>query len=89
MSGHWAELGGGIPIAVKSGFNAALLVFKDERPEVLEAYSQYINQDITAAEFRSLDIFKSYSNNWVQQPTPAQLLAARRSENNNAFDGKD
>ncbi|MCX6199061.1 MAG: NAD(P)/FAD-dependent oxidoreductase [Bacteroidetes bacterium] len=89
LSGHWAELGGGVPIAVKSGFNAALLVFKDERPEVLEAYSQYINQDITAAEFRELDIFKSYSNNWIQRPTPAQLLAARRSEKINAFDRMD
>ncbi|HLP52979.1 MAG TPA: NAD(P)/FAD-dependent oxidoreductase [Chitinophagales bacterium] len=80
LSGHWAELGGGVPIAVKSGFNAAVLIFKDERPEVLSAYAKYINQKISAAQLRALSIFKPYNNNWKQRPTPAQLLAVRRNE---------
>ena len=33
LAGHWAELGGGVPIAVRAGANAALLVLKKERPE--------------------------------------------------------
>lgn len=78
LSGHWAELGGGVPIAVKAGFNAALLVFKDEKPEVFDSYVRYVNKKITAAQFRELAVFKHYPNNWVQEATPAQLLAARR-----------
>lgn len=30
LSGHWAEYGGGVPIATKAGANAALLVLKKE-----------------------------------------------------------
>ena len=30
LSGHWAEYGGGVPIAVKAGANASLLVLKAE-----------------------------------------------------------
>ena len=78
LGGHWAELGGGVPIAVKAGFNAALLVFKDEKQNVLQAYANYINQKIKAPEFRALTLFQPYTNNWQQQLTPAQLLAARR-----------
>ena len=33
FSGQWAELGGGVPIAVKAGTNAALLVLRRERKE--------------------------------------------------------
>lgn len=29
IGGHWAELGGGVPIATKAAYNAALLVLKD------------------------------------------------------------
>ncbi len=28
IGSQWAELGGGVPIAVKSGFNAALMILK-------------------------------------------------------------
>ena len=80
LSGHWAELGGGVPIAVKSGFNAALLVFKDEKPDVFDAYVKYINHKISATQFRALPVFKQYGNDWKQKQTPAELLAIRRSE---------
>lgn len=33
FSGQWAELGGGVPIAVKAGTNAALLVLRRERKD--------------------------------------------------------
>jgi phytoene dehydrogenase-like protein len=79
LSGHWAELGGGVPIAVKSGFNAALLVFKDEKPEAFNAYVNYVNHKITATELRALPVFKPYNNDWQQKLTPAELLAIRRS----------
>ena len=79
LGSHWAELGGGVPIAVKAGFNAALLVFKDEQPELMQAHGKYIKRKITASEFRELTLFKPYANNWKQQLTPAQLLAIRRA----------
>lgn len=78
LSGHWAELGGGVPIAAKAGLNAALLVFKKEKPEMFTAYTDYINQKITAAQLRSLPNLKQYTNNWERQLTPAELLAIRR-----------
>ncbi|MCP4873319.1 MAG: NAD(P)/FAD-dependent oxidoreductase [Proteobacteria bacterium] len=34
VAGHCAELGGGVPIATRAGSNAALLVLKEEKPEV-------------------------------------------------------
>jgi prolycopene isomerase len=33
VGGQWAELGGGMPIAVKAGANAAMLILKQEKPE--------------------------------------------------------
>lgn len=39
LSGQWAELGGGVPIAVKAGTNAALLVLMRERRE---AFAQLV-----------------------------------------------
>ena len=29
IGGHWAELGGGVPIAVKAAYNSSLIVLKD------------------------------------------------------------
>lgn len=78
LGSHWAELGGGVPIAVKAGFNAALLVLKEEKPNQLQLYGQYINQKISAEELRNHTAFKPYDNNWLRKPTPAEMLAARR-----------
>lgn len=78
LSSHWAELGGGVPIAVKAGYNAALLIFKDERPDIFNVHRDYINAKISAERMRNSALFKSYSCNWEQRATPAQMLAARR-----------
>jgi prolycopene isomerase len=80
LSGHWAELGGGVPIAVKAGFNAALLVLKDEKPNAFNAFADYINKKITAEAFRSLPFLKQYDNSWERKLTPAELLAIRRND---------
>lgn len=80
LGGQWAELGGGVPIALKAGFNAALLVFKDDKPEVLDIYARYINGHITAEQLRNNPVFKQYYNNWRQLPTPAEMLANRRAQ---------
>jgi prolycopene isomerase len=36
LAGHWAEYGGGVPIAAKAGANAALLVLKKEDPKAFK-----------------------------------------------------
>ncbi len=33
LAGHWAEYGGGVPMAVKSAANAALIVLKGKKPQ--------------------------------------------------------
>ncbi len=33
LASHWAEYGGGVPVAVRAGANASLLVLQRERPE--------------------------------------------------------
>jgi phytoene dehydrogenase-like protein len=38
ISGHWAELGGGVPIAVKAAYNAALLVLKERKHKDFKKY---------------------------------------------------
>ena len=37
LGGHWAEYGGGVPIATKAGTNSALIVLQKENPAEFEA----------------------------------------------------
>jgi prolycopene isomerase len=37
LGGHWAEYGGGVPVAVRAGANSALLVLQQTRPAVFAA----------------------------------------------------
>ena len=41
IGGHWAELGGGVPIAVKAAFNASLMVLKDVNKEEYKKLADY------------------------------------------------
>ncbi|MGJ7032652.1 phytoene desaturase family protein [Niabella hirudinis] len=72
LGGHWAELGGGVPIAVKAGSNAALLIFKKENKKAFRALADYMDRKISIAAFFERNVFKPYSNNWVRKPTPAE-----------------
>ncbi|WP_018626943.1 phytoene desaturase family protein [Niabella aurantiaca] len=78
LGGHWAELGGGVPIAVKAGSNAALLVLKKENKRTFRVLADYMDRKISIADFFRKNVFKPYSNNWVRKPTPAE----RASGNN-------
>ncbi len=44
ISGHWAELGGGVPIAVKAAYNAALLVLKERKHKRFKEYVEFIKR---------------------------------------------
>jgi prolycopene isomerase len=71
LGGHWAELGGGVPIAVKSGANAALLVMKDDKNPAFRLLADYMDGKIGYAEVKNSKLLKTYDNSWVQNPTPA------------------
>jgi prolycopene isomerase len=45
IGGHWAELGGGVPIAVKAAYNAALIVLKDENKAAYNEMIAYIKNN--------------------------------------------
>jgi len=81
VGGHWAELGGGVPIAVKAGANAALLILKKENPDAYKAFVQYVDGNSDLATLQQSPGFKPYSNDWVQKPTPAQKKKARIAAN--------
>ncbi|MGN6491760.1 MAG: phytoene desaturase family protein [Agriterribacter sp.] len=72
LGGHWAELGGGVPIATKAGTNAALLILKKENPAAFTALCGYIDGKSTLEELLSNSCFKPYDHSWVQSLTPAE-----------------
>ncbi len=77
LSGHWAELGGGVPIAVRSGANAALLVLRKENKAAFKLLAKYMDSEIGIDEIRKSGVFKPYDNSWKQKLTPAEKLTAR------------
>jgi prolycopene isomerase len=78
LGGHWAELGGGVPIAVKAGTNAALLILQQENKKAFRLLADYMDNKISAADFLRSPIFKSYDNSWSRRPTPAERAAKRK-----------
>lgn len=77
LGGHWAELGGGVPIAVKSGMNASLLVLKELKPKVFKVLARYVDVKITKEEADKSGLFAEYNECWIQELTPAHKKAER------------
>jgi len=80
LSGHWAELGGGVPIAVKAAANTCLLIFREDRPGAFRLLADYMDEKITLDALLAAPAFHPYDNSWQQSPTPAQKLALRTEE---------
>jgi prolycopene isomerase len=72
LGGHWAELGGGVPIAVKAGTNAALLILKEEKKSLFDTMAKYLDNKISVEVLLSHPGLKPYDNSWQQALTPAQ-----------------
>ncbi len=72
LGGHWAELGGGVPIAVKAGTNAALLILKKENKPAFRSLAQYLDNKMALETLLKDPSFRQYDNSWKQAPTPAQ-----------------
>lgn len=72
LGGHWAELGGGVPIAVRSGANAAMLVLKDRRHPAAPTLAAYMDGRIGTADVEASGRFTPYTPTWRRNPTPAE-----------------
>ncbi len=53
IGGQWAELGGGIPNAVKAGVNSALLILKKEIPELFKTLIEVVDGRVSPKELSS------------------------------------
>ncbi|MFH1321645.1 MAG: NAD(P)/FAD-dependent oxidoreductase [Bacteroidota bacterium] len=72
LSGHWADLGGGVPIAVKSAVNTTLLILKNKNKKAFKLLANYIDGKARPDEINSSSCFKPYDNSWVQELTSDQ-----------------
>lgn len=80
LGGHWAELGGGVPIAVKAGTNAALLIMKRSKKDAYKVLANYMDGKIDLQQFQQSPAFKAYNNSWVPEPTEAERDRLRKIE---------
>lgn len=72
LGGHWADLGGGVPIAVKSAANAALFVMKEQKPAAFKVFAKYADGKINQEEALASGAFLAYDHSWIQTKTPAE-----------------
>lgn len=72
QSGHWADLGGGILIAMKSAVNTSLMILKEEKPKHFKVLANYVDGKIDKNELRSFNDWVPYHNTWIQELTPAE-----------------
>lgn len=77
LSGHWADLGGGIPIAMKSSLNTTLMVLKKENKKLFKLFADFIDGKTKQETINNSPLVKEYKNNWVQELTPAQKKLQR------------
>lgn len=77
LGGHWAELGGGVPIAVKAGANSSLLVLQKEKPEAFKLLASYMDGKVEVGAVHSNSVLKAAPNDWIPEMTPAEKAHAR------------
>jgi len=77
LSGHWAELGGGIPVAVRAAINSTLLVLKKDNRKAFKLLAKYTDGKIDAQAVENSPLTLPYANNWKFEKTPAQKKAER------------
>ncbi len=68
LSGHWAELGGGVPIAVQSAINSTLLVLQKEKPKLFKVLANYVDGKISINDVYKSKLLKEYDNSWIRKP---------------------
>lgn len=79
LSGHWAELGGGIPIAVRAALNSSLLVLKQDNRPAFKLLANYMDGVTKIEEVRKSSLLLPYANDWKRNPTPAEKAKQKLS----------
>ena len=79
LGGHWAELGGGVPIAAKAGANASLLVLKKENPGAFRCLAGYMNNRVSLDSLTANASFNPYNHSWIRPKTPAEEASNKPS----------
>jgi len=74
LSGHWAELGGGIPITTQTAINSSLMVLRKENKSLFKLIAKYIDGYISLNDVYNAKLLKEYDNSWKQELTPAEKL---------------
>ena len=64
LSGHWSDLGGGVPISVKAAINAVLLVLKKDSKESFTLLANYMDGKIDISKLNNSSLVKNYNNSW-------------------------
>lgn len=82
LGGHWAELGGGVPIAAKAGANASLLILQKENPNAFRSLSGYMNNTVSLETLNENAGFYPYDNSWIRPKTPSELKTHQSSDIN-------
>lgn len=77
LGGHWAELGGGVPIAVRAAANAALLTLKHQKPENVKSMAAFMDGKTSPQQASSQPEWLPYDPSWVRKPTPAEKKRSR------------
>jgi phytoene dehydrogenase-like protein len=77
LGGHWAELGGGVPIAAKAGANASLLILQKENPGAFQSLAGYMNNTVSLESLAGNGCFHPYNNSWIRSKTPAEMAHHR------------
>jgi len=80
LGGHWAELGGGVPIAAKAGTNAVLLILKKENPKAYKVLADYFDGKAGLDTVLACTEFSPYNGTWEPKPTPAQKKKLRQQQ---------
>ncbi|MCB0793141.1 MAG: NAD(P)/FAD-dependent oxidoreductase [Flavobacteriales bacterium] len=83
LGGHWAELGGGVPIAVKAGSNAALIILHDRKHPAFSTWRSYLDRSLPVEQVFDGPGLVPYAEDWVRQPTPSEKRQQRA-----AMDGR-
>jgi len=67
LSGHWAELGGGVPIALQTALNSTLLILKKENKKLFNVLANYSDGKIPINDVIKLNLLKEYDNSWIKE----------------------
>ncbi len=65
LGGHWAELGGGVPICAKTAINSILLILKKENKESFKLLANYMDGEMGIEELNSSSLVTNYDNSWT------------------------